>query len=71
MAPENKYISLVYKIMVNDLERQPNTTNWASLVRHLLLSLGFYEVWLQQGVGNFNIFISLLKQRLTHTFIQN
>ena len=44
MASENKYIRLVYKIMVNDPERQPNTTNWASLVRHLLLSLGFYEV---------------------------
>ena len=71
MAPENKYVSIVYNIMVNDVERQPNTTNWASHVRHLLLSLGFYEVWLQQGVVNYNIFLSLLKQGLTDTFIQN
>ena len=67
MASENKYIRLVYKIMVNEPERQPNTTNWASLVRHLLLPLGFYEV--TKGVENFNIFISLLKPRLTDTFI--
>ena len=26
------------------------------------MSLGFYEVWLVQGVGNFNAFMSLLKQ---------
>ena len=63
-----KYISLVKSWL---LERQTNTTNWASLVRLLILSLGFYEIWLQQGIGNSNIFVSLLKQRLTDTFIQN
>lgn len=35
--------------MLNDLEELPNKTNWASLVRNLLMSLGFYEVWLSQG----------------------
>ena len=57
--------------MFNDLERRPNATSWASLVKDLLFSLGFNEVWLQQGVGNYNIFISLLKQRLIDNFIQN
>ena len=57
--------------MVNDMDLVPNKVNWASLVRHLLMSLGFYEVCIEQGVGNYNIFISLLKQRLTDTFMQN
>lgn len=71
MTPDNKYIKMVYNVMLNDLVELPNKTNWASLVRHLLMSLGFYEVWLNQGVGNVHIFLSLLKQRLTDTFIQN
>ena len=57
--------------MLNDFDMVPNTVNWVSLVRHLLLSLGIYEVWMHQGVGNIKSFISLLKQRLTDTFIQN
>ena len=70
-SSENKYIYITYKIMLNDLEQRPNTTNWASLVKDLLSSLGFNEVWLQQGAGNYNVFMSVLKQRLTDTFIQN
>ena len=70
-SSENKYINFTYKIMFSDLERRPNATSWAPLVKNLLFSLGFNEVWMQQGVGNYNIFISLLKQRLTDNFIQN
>ena len=70
-SPDNKYINLVYRMMLNDLELRQNIVNWASLVKHLLLSLGFYEVWLAQGVGNYNAFITIFKQRLTDTFIQN
>ena len=69
--PENKFVRIVYNMMLNDLEELPNKTNWASLVRNLLMSLGFYEVWLSQGVGNINIFLSQMKQRLNDTFIQN
>ena len=29
-----------------------------------VMSLGFYQVWLNQGVGNISIFISVFKQRL-------
>ena len=70
-AQESKYIRLIYNLMLQDIELEPNKINWASLVRHLLMSLGFYNVWLNQGVGNKNVFISLFKQRLTDTFIQN
>lgn len=69
-VPNNKYIKKVYNLMLMDLELLPNKVNWASLLRNLLMSLGFHEVWLQQGVGNTNIFLSLVKQRLTDTFIQ-
>ena len=61
----------MYNMMLSDLELFLNKVNWVSLVRHLLMSLGFYQVWLNQGVGNISIFISVFKQRLTDIFIQN
>ena len=61
---------MVYKLMLSDLDRFPNKVNWASLVRNLLMSLGFNNVWLDQGVGNYGGFITVLKQRLTDNFIQ-
>ena len=58
-------------MMLNDTEDHPNKINWAILVRNILSKLGFYEVWVQQGVGNYNLFLSLLKQSLTVTYVQN
>ena len=58
-------------MMLSDIEELQNKTNWAFLVCSLLMNLGFYEVWLLQGVVNVNIFLSQLKQRLNDTFIQN
>lgn len=71
MSQEQKYIKKVYNLMLQDIDAIPNVANWASLIRHLLLSLGFYEVWLEQGVGSYSCFISIVKQRLNDTFIQN
>ena len=71
IRPENKYIRIVYDMMVNDIEIFSNKVNWASLVRPLLLSLGFNEVRLNQGVGGCKRFLSVFSQRLTHTFIQS
>ena len=70
LAPHNKYIKLVYNLMLQDLELLPNKVNWASLLQHLLMSLGFNEVWINQGVGNINVFLSMAKQRLTDNFLQ-
>ena len=53
LAVENKYIKIVYNLMLRNLERLPNKVNWASLVKHLLMTLGFYNVWLGQGLGNY------------------
>lgn len=68
---DTKYIKLVYNMMLNDMESRPSITNWVSLLRHLLLSMGFYDVWLQQGVGDYNRFIYQFQQRLSDNFIQN
>jgi hypothetical protein len=68
---DRKYISLVYKMLKTDCENAQNKINWCSLVKELLGTLGFYDVWLQQGVGNTNIFLSLVKQRLRDQFMQN
>ena len=35
------------------------------------MSLGFYVVWLDQGVGNYKGFMIVLRQRLTDNFVQN
>ena len=42
-----------------------------SILQHLLSSLGFYEVWLAQGVGNVNAFVRVFEQRLRDTNVQN
>ena len=68
---ENKLVKCIYNMMLQDLELFPNKTNWALLVRDLLASLGFFEVWLEQSVGDINFFLSFLKQRLNDAFIQN
>ena len=56
-------------MMLQDMNRIPGKENWAALVKQLLGSLGFNEVWLAQG--NANMFLNLLKQRLHDQFIQN
>ena len=70
-TPENKYIKIIYNLMIRDIEELPNKANWASLLRNLLASLGFREVWLAQGVGNVGTFLSVLKQRHSDIFMQN
>ena len=66
-----KYIKNVYSMMLNDLEVRQNKQNWASSVRTLLQTLGFNDVWYFQGVGNVNMFLSIFKQRVSDTFLQN
>ena len=67
---ERKYITYIYKMMLTDLDEYPNKINWAYLVKDLLSRMGFYHVWLNQGVGNVNLFLNLFKQRLTDNFTQ-
>jgi hypothetical protein len=48
--------------MLNDIENQPQKSNWASCVKNILSRLGFYHVWLAEGVGDFNIFEHFLNE---------
>ena len=70
-SPEHKYINLIYKLMLDDIEIRPLKHNWASQVKRVLSSLGFYHVWLAQGVGNYPSFLLVFKQRLTYNSVQN
>ena len=70
-SSDNKYINVVYKTMLNDMLIYPEKKNWASLVKNLLSSLGFYEAWLHQGVRDESLFLNQVKQRLRDTFVQN
>ena len=65
-----KYITSVYKMMLNDLELHPNKSNWASSVKYLLESVGFNDVWYSQGVGNVNLFLTIFKQRCFYTELE-
>ena len=67
---ENKFIKCIYQTMLTDIDINDRKTNWALLVKKLLSNLGFYEVWLQQNVGDVNIFLILAKQRLKDNFVQ-
>ena len=55
--------------MLHDLTDMPEKENWAALFKWLLGILGFSDVWLVQGVGNFNIYLTLVKERLQDQFI--
>ena len=69
-SKENKYIQRVYKMLLSDLELHPNKKNWCSLLKDLLCSLGFYEIWLFQDVGHSKIFLLNVRLRLKDQFIQ-
>ena len=58
-------------MLCQDILDKPNVKNWCSLLRNLLYSLGFQEIWYFQTVGNTKLFLSLVKQRINDQFIQN
>jgi len=68
---ERKYVYIIYRMLKQDLDSFPNKISWCSGVKGLLCTLGFYDVWLQQNVGNTNNFLALVKQRLHDQFGQN
>lgn len=66
-----KYVKKIYNMMLNDIDRLPNKKCWAKSIKTLFENLGFYYVWFFQGVGNENILIEQLKQRLKDTYRQH
>ena len=68
---DNKLTKLAYKTMLNDIIIYHNKDNWASSVKLFLSRLGFFEVWLGQGVGNITNFLAVFKIRVKDIFIQD
>ena len=61
---ENKYVKCIHNMLLEDIRQNPNKTNWASLVRDLLSTYGFFNVWVSQGVENPNSFLQIFKQKI-------
>ena len=57
-----KFVKNSYSLMYRNLDNNPTHMSWASNVKTLLQSIGLSCV--NQGVGNVNVFISLVKQRV-------
>ena len=68
---QTMYVRYAYQLMLSDLEKRPNVSNWASKLKDLLSNLGFYDVWLNPGVANKNAFLRIIKERSNDNFIQN
>lgn len=68
---DTKYAKLIYKSQVDDIVNIHSTKNWALNVKNLLSRLGFYEVWINQGVGDEKFFLLEFKQRVKDIYIQN
>ena len=56
--------------MLSDLEQYPTEKSWAKSVKTLLENSGFYNVWLNQGVENEDVFLPIFKQRLKDNYLQ-
>ena len=58
-------------LLKSDYERNITAKNWRSLLKDLLCTLGFYDVWLFQDVGHEKIFLYNVKLRLNDHLMQN
>ena len=45
----------MYSLMYRDIDYTPTHMSWASNVKTILQSIGLYEDWVNQGVGNVNV----------------
>ena len=66
-----KYVKVIYNIMLNEIEVFPDRNSWAKSVKNLLENYGFNFVWVNQGVENEELFLSIFKQRVKDNFLQS
>jgi len=59
------------EVLKTDAVLYPHKVPWVTLLQHLLSSLGFYGVWLAQGVSNVNASVRVFEQRLRDNNVQN
>ena len=67
----NTYLYQFADISIKHRLDHQDEVNWAVLVRYMLSELGFYDVWLQQRMESYNVFISLFKQMLIDNYVQS
>ena len=67
---KSHYINVLYCREVRDIDTN-DKMSWARSVKNLLCGIGFGEVWYNQGVGNIDLFVKILKQRLTDINFQD
>jgi hypothetical protein len=70
-SEEKKYRRHIYYLMLQDIERYPDKSSWATHVRNILEIYGFSDVWTNQGVANVNCFLNVFKQRVRDCFNPN
>ena len=63
-----KFVSILYQVMFNDIYLHPSIKNRATLVKELLCTAGFEDVWLVQGVSDINYFLTILKTQIRDIF---
>ena len=50
-----KFVKKIYSLMYRNIDNNPTHMPWASNVKTLLQSIGLYEVWVNQCVGNVHV----------------
>ena len=50
-----KFVKEMYSLMYRDIDNTPTHMSLSSNVKTLLQSIGLYEDWVNQGVGNVNV----------------
>ena len=69
-STNEKYIKHVYDMMLNDFQLFPEKKSWVKSIRNIFENLGFNIVWLNQGVENVKLFLSVFKQRIYDNYNQ-
>ena len=64
LCDNKRYIKIVYNMLCEDILDRPTCKNWCSLLRDMLFTLGFADVWYSHNVGNVKLFLMSVKQRL-------
>jgi hypothetical protein len=67
---KSRYVNILYQDALNNIDKN-NRPSWIRSVRSLLLTNGFGEVWINQGVSDPLVFVKLFKQRSLDSFKQN
>ena len=58
-------------MLKNVMEVYPDKPNWCTLLKDLLCTLGMYDAWYFQEIGNTEYILYIVKQRLCDQCVHN